>query len=425
VERRSLLRPFAVPSFRLLWLSTLGSSFGTLLAAVALAIDVKDRTDSGPWVGALFVVEFLPAILIGLSLGPLVDRLSRRGVMVGSDVVRAAVFCALPFATAPGAIVGLAAVAGVATGFFRPAAYAGVPNLVPEDELPHANALLQGVENVSWTLGPLLGGIVTAAWGPHTTYWVNAASFLLSAGLIARIPRRLLQSATAISKGHWRDLREGAAVVRGSRALVAVLVAWSVASLAIGIGNVGEVFLAKDTFSAGDFGYGLVYGSVGLGLLAGTLLAPTLLRRSAAGATYAAGIGTLGLGFGLAAASPDVWVAAAFFVLAGFGNGVAGMCNTLLVQRGAPDHLRGRALTLVMGANFLALGVGMGAGGLLVDAAGARVSTATAAGVFAAAAAIALPLAPRVVPTPEASGERVEVAAKLAAADARSTGARL
>src|SRR4029079_6474519 len=89
------LAPLRLTSFRLLFLSTLGSSVGTLLAAIALAIDVKDRTNSGWWIGALMIVDFLPTIAIGLALGPLLDRLSRRGLMVAADLVRAGVFCAL------------------------------------------------------------------------------------------------------------------------------------------------------------------------------------------------------------------------------------------------------------------------------------------------------------------------------------------
>ena len=76
------LRLLERPGFRLLFLSTFASSFGTLLAAVALAVDVKDRTNSGLWISALMVVEFLPTIIVGLVFGPLLDRFSRRGLMV-------------------------------------------------------------------------------------------------------------------------------------------------------------------------------------------------------------------------------------------------------------------------------------------------------------------------------------------------------
>src|SRR5206468_2519577 len=107
---------------------------------------VWDRTHSGTWVGALLIADFLPVILIGLTIGPLFDRLSRRGLMIGADIVRFGVFCALPFAGSAAQIVALAAVAGLATGFFRPAVYAGLPNLIEDAELPSANSLLHSAD---------------------------------------------------------------------------------------------------------------------------------------------------------------------------------------------------------------------------------------------------------------------------------------
>src|ERR687885_1211560 len=185
------------PSFRSLFFATFGSGAGTWLAFVALTVDVFDRTHSGEWVSALLVADFLPTIAIGLLLGSLVDRLSRRRLMIGADLVRLAVFCALPFARSAGAIVALAGVAGLANGLFRPAVYAGLPNLVADDELPHANSLLQTSENVSWAVAPVVGGALVAAAGPDLGYWVNAATFLASALLLLGIPAGRLQAATA------------------------------------------------------------------------------------------------------------------------------------------------------------------------------------------------------------------------------------
>jgi MFS family permease len=352
------LAPLGVAGFRLLFLSTLASSIGTLLAAIALAIDVKDRTNSGLWVGAVLIVEFLPTIVVGLILGPLLDRLDRRSLMVGADLLRAAVFCALPFTTSAAQIVALALVAGLATGFFRPAVYAGVPNLVPEDQLPEANALLQTVENISWAIGPVLGGILTAASGPHTAYWINAVSFLVSAVLVARIPRKLLQSETALTRGHWRDLADGFVAVIRSQPLFTVLVAWSIASLGIGATSVSEVFLAKNTLHAGDFGYGLLYGGIGTGLVIGSWFSSRVVDRIGIARAYAVSLVVMAVGFGAAAAAPDIWVAAACCVVGGIGDGVAIVCNALLVQRGAADQIRGRALTLVMSVTYVLNGIG-------------------------------------------------------------------
>ena len=363
--------PLQVGGFRLLFLSTFGSSIGTLLAAIALAIDVKDRTNSGAWVGAVLVVEFLPTVFVGLTLGPLLDRLERRKLMVGADLVRAAVFAALPFATSAAEIVALAAVAGLGSGFFRPAVYAGVPNLVPEELLADANALLQTVENVSWAGGPVLGGLLTAAAGPHAAYWINAASFLVSAVLVARIPARMLQSATALSRGHWTDLKEGVGAAIRSRPLLAVLIGWSVASLGAGGISVSEVFMAKNTLSAGDFGYGLLYGGAGTGLVVGGILSATVVRRFGIASAYGVSITMMAVGFGAGAASPDVWLAAACCLFAGVGNGTAVVCNALLVQR-APDDVRGRALTFVMAVTYAVMGLATVLTGVLMPANGAR-----------------------------------------------------
>ncbi len=118
--------------FRLLFVATLGSGLGNWLALIALQVDVYDRTHSGWWVGELLLANILPAVFIGILLGPLVDRLSRKGIMIASDLARLAVFVALPFAGSAQVIVLLAVVAGIGNAFFRPAVLAGLPNLVDE-----------------------------------------------------------------------------------------------------------------------------------------------------------------------------------------------------------------------------------------------------------------------------------------------------
>lgn len=365
-----------LPGFRNLFFATLGSSVGTLLAAVALAIDVKDRTSGSPhsglWVAAVLVVDFLPTIAVGLLLGPLLDRLERRSLMIAADALRVVVFVALPFASNPQTIVGLALVAGLATGFFRPAVYAGVPNLVHDEQLPNANALLQTVENASWAVGPLVGGVLTAIAGPSAAYGINAASFVVSMVLILRIPPRLLQSERALSRGHWTDLRDGFVAALTSPSMRAVLVGWGIASIAAGAGTVTEIFLAKDTFSAGDFGYGLLLGAIGGGLVLGSFLSPVAFSRYGVARVYGGSLALMAVGYLATAASPNVWVAAACCIVAGIGNGAAISSNALLVQRGTFDLMRGRALTFVMSATFALAGVGNALGGAFVHRVGPR-----------------------------------------------------
>ncbi len=381
------------PSFRYLFFATLESGLGTWLAVIALTVDVFDRTHSGKWVSALLIASFLPSVGVGLLLAPLLDRLSRRSVLVGSDLARVGVFCALPFTASPSVIVALAAVAGLATGLFTPAVYAGLPNLVDDADLSGANSLFRSTDYLASAVGPLLGGVIVAAAGPDPAYAVNAASFLVSAALIARIPEAQLQSERAKSRGHWRDVADGFRLAAGSRALLTVLVAWSIVAIGNGAINVAEVALAKVTFHAGTFGFGLLAASSGVGLALGSLLATEVLERVSIRTAYGGGIALMALGFGAAAASPNVWFAAACVVVAGLGNGTAVVCNALLVQRGAPDVLRGRAFTVIMSANFAVLGLAMIAAGPLTDAVGARWVWGGAAGLAGLAAAVGYVLA--------------------------------
>jgi MFS family permease len=387
-----------VPSFRLLFLATLGSGFGTWLAFIGLAIDVKDRTDSGPWVSALLIADVLPAVVIGLLAGPLVDRLSRKGLMIGADLLRAAIFALLPFAGSAAVIIALAALAGVGTGLFRPAVYAGLPNLVEDEDLPRANGLVQGVENFAWAIGPLLGGALVAASGPDLAYWVNAGTFLVSALLISGIPARVLQAGTAESHGHWRDLLEGFAFVLRTQALVTVLVVWSVFMLASAGINVAEVFLAKDTFDSGDFGYGLLVGATGLGLVLGSLAAGPLLDRHPLARVYPGSIFLVALAVAAGAVAPNVWIAAGCVLVVGAANGAAVVCNALLVQRGSPDALRGRVFTVLMSSSFGVLALGMVVSGPLTDAVGPRWVWGAAAALAGLSATLALLMTRRAQP---------------------------
>jgi MFS family permease len=380
------------PSFALLFWATAGSAVGTYLAALALSVDIFDSTGSGAWLAALLIADFLPIVVIGIALGPLVDRLSRRRLMVVSDLVRVLVFVALPFVDRPGLIVALAAVNGVATGFFRPAAWAGFPNLVPEEDREQATSLLSTAEHVAWTLGPVVAGGMLALSGPDLAYWVNAATFLLSAALVARIPARSLRSEEPITRGHWDDLRAGIGLVFRSRPLLTVLVAWNVSALATAFVNVAEVPLVKDDLGGGNIGLGFLVGATGVGLVIGSFFAASALERLGMRALYAGSLLVMAVGFGAASVSPTVAVAAVLAAFATIGNGAAIVCNQLLVQAGAPDAMRGRALAVLMSTYYGVLGVAMAGAGLLVDGAGARVAWAAAGGVYLLSTVLAFAL---------------------------------
>jgi MFS family permease len=388
--RFSLSRRVAVlryENFRLLFFATLGSGVGTWMATIALTADITHRTGSPWWVSVLFIVTFLPSIVVGLVAGPLVDRLSRKRLIVTADLVRLVVFCVLPFAGTPVAIVLLAGVAGTANSFFRPAVLAGVPNLVSEPDLASGTSLLQGTDWLATAVGPVIGGAIVSGSGPHVVYWVNAATFLFSAVLLLRIPAVRLQSEQGITRGHWRDLADGLDAFRRSRVLVMVLIAFGLTMLATGLVNVSEIFLATRSLGSGAFGYGLLWTATGVGLVIGSLVTGALSERYDVLLTYPVAFVPWAAGIVGAAISPNVWVAALAMVVSGFGNGLTFPMTVLLIQRHTTDRLRGRAFTLVISAHNALLGIAMVAAGELTNVIGPR-WTYTVAGALTASGGI-------------------------------------
>jgi MFS family permease len=413
-SRLGLLR--RSPSFGYVFLATAGSSFGTYLATIALIVSIYDKTDSSVWVSALLITEFLPIVAIGLLLGPLVDRMSRRWLMIGSDLARFGVFAALPFVESPTAIVALAAVAGVATGFFIPAANAAIPNLVPDDELVNANSLIATVETLAWMIGPVVAGGMLVVWSPSVPYAVNAVTFLVSALLIARIPEAELRSEDPITRGHWRDVADGVKLVLTGRPLRTVLVVWNVALIGSAAINVAEIGFAKDTLGSGDLGFGLLVAASGVGLALGSFLSAPALGKVGLRRNYVGSLLLMGVGWGAAALSPTIWLAIVFVVGGAAGNGAVVVCNRLLVQRGAPDQYRGRALATIMSSNYAVLGLSMAAAGVLTDVFGARTIFIAAGGIFLAAAFVALVMTTWLPVTAVEEHEAMEASAESAVA---------
>lgn len=369
-RQAALLRTAA--GFRLLFLATVGSSVGTWMATIALTYDMQRRTHSPWWVSALWIATLVPTVVLGVAAGPLVDRLSRKALLVVSDLARLVVFVALPFVHRPAAVLVLAAVVGIANSFFRPAVLAGVPNLVPEEDLARGTSLLQTADWAATALGPILAGAIIGASGPNLVYWINAATFLYSALLIVRIPGRLLQSEQGITRGHWRDVRDGIGEFARSRPLLTAFVALGFAVVATGLINVAEVFLATHSLHSHAFGYGLLWGATGVGLVAGSLLVGPVLEKRQPLAIYPFLFLPWALGAFGAGIAPSIWVAAAAMVVCGFGNGLAFPVTVVIVQQGASDRIRGRVFSVIISAHYAILGVAFAIGGGLTEDYGAR-----------------------------------------------------
>ncbi len=181
-------------NFSLLWSGQVISSIGDRLyqlALVKIALDLGHRTAVGMEGARLTFFGLLPGLLLAPWLGWVVDRYSRRQVMIFSDLVRAAL--ALSFILCVGtqrpewAVYLLVLAMGAASSLFIPARQAILPQLVRPQDLVTANALISLVGIIAHLFGALGGGLLIAVFGTTSSFVLNSAGFIVSACLIASI----------------------------------------------------------------------------------------------------------------------------------------------------------------------------------------------------------------------------------------------
>jgi MFS family permease len=334
--------------FRNLLFARLISALGTWTAFFAVRIAVYQQTHSAGWVSILLFCELVPGVILGVAVGPLIDRWPRKRMMVLSDLGGALAFGVLPFVHSVAGICALSALAGFAAAFFRPSCYSAIPNLVAEDALMAANALVQGVDHLATLVGPVLAGIGVVLLGSGLVYGINAFSFIVSALLILRIGSRLQSGAPArIGRTHWKEVRSGLSLVRNDRQLSAIFLIWSWATLSYAGINVAEIVLTKEAYGAGNVGFGIFVAFSAAGIVIGNFAAGSIVERLTVYGGYRASFLITAVGVAICAVSPGIVLGCVGAVIFGAGNGIGLVCNITLIQQVVSDDRRGQIFAVL------------------------------------------------------------------------------
>ena len=335
-------------AYRNLLLARLISALGTWTAFYAVRIALYQQTGSAWWVSILLFSELLPGVILGLAVGPLIDRWPRQRMMIFSDLGGALAFGALPFVHSPAGICAISAFAGFSAAFFRPSCYAAIPNLVREDSLLAANSLMQAAENIATLAGPVLAGLGIVLLGSRTVYTINAISFLVSALLLVRIGNRLQSSVAArIGRTHWREVRAGLSFVRNDLHLSSIFLIWSWATLAYTGINVAEIVLTTDAYGVGSTGFGIFVAFSAAGIVIGNVIAIPFINRLTVYGGYRASFLVTAVGVAICAVSPGLTLGLVGAVIFGAGNGIGLVCNVTLIQQVVSDDRRGQIFAVL------------------------------------------------------------------------------
>ncbi len=334
--------------FANLLLARLISALGTWTAFFAVRIALYNQTNSAWWVSILLFAELVPGVILGIAVGPMIDRWSRQRMMIFSDLGGAVTFGLLPFVHSPAAICALSAVAGFSAAFFRPSCYSAIPNLVRKESLVAANALIQGAENFATLMGPVLAGVGIALLGSSTVYGLNAVSFLVSAVLIVRIGNRLQSPVLArIGRTYWREVRSGLSLVRNDTHLSAIFLIWSWATLAYTGINVAEIVLTTEAYGAGNVGFGIFVAFSAAGILTGNVAAVWFIQRLSVYGGYRTSFLVTAAGVAICAVSPNLAIGCVGAFIFGVGNGIGLVCNITLIQQVVTDERRGQIFAVL------------------------------------------------------------------------------
>ncbi|MGX7677826.1 MFS transporter [Jatrophihabitans sp. DSM 45814] len=174
-----------IREYRMLWLADAQSSLGDQLARVALTILVYDRTGSAALTSSTYALTFLPALLGGVLLSGIADRVARRTVLVVCDLIRAVLLAFMAMPSVPLVVVCVLLVFVVLVGTPFSAAQASIlPDILDTERYPVAVALRSLTGQLAQLAGFAGGGLLIAAVGPRTGLFVDAVTFVLSAAIL-------------------------------------------------------------------------------------------------------------------------------------------------------------------------------------------------------------------------------------------------
>ena len=265
------LGPLRERNFRNLWIGRTASVVGDSLAFVALAFAVLAVNGSGTDLGLVIMSYSAPSVIFLLVGGVWADRLPRRAVMLGADVVRALAQLVLAIAVLSGnapipLFMLVALVSGIATAFFQPASIGLVPQVVSQERLQQGNAMLNLSQSVSQLFGPVLSGILVIAIGSGWVFAIDAISFAVSAAALWSLrmnlpPREAHGSFAGDLAAGWREVRK-------QRWLPPSLLAFAFVNLSFASFMVlGPATMQAEYGGAAD--WGLILAAFGLGGLIG------------------------------------------------------------------------------------------------------------------------------------------------------------
>jgi MFS family permease len=387
-------------AFVRLWSASTVSYFGSFITRTALPFAAILVLGAGPLeISALRSVELIGWLVFGLFAGAWVDRLRRRPIMIVADLGRVVLLGSIPVAALAGVLslpqlLIVAFLAAILTTFFNTASVAYLPTVLEKSRLIAANSTLSASASVAEFSGFGISGFLVQILTAPIAIAFDAASFLVSAVLLATIGRQEPPRPAIVAREPILDeVRAGWRVVAGSPILRAIAASHSATHVLWGVFGTTYLLFATREIGLGPAAIGLITALGGAGSFVGAAVAGRLATRFGIGRSMVVGLLGLSIGGALIPLAPSgaILVGAVFLigqqVIGDSAGTVYDILETSLTQSIVDGRVLGRVNAIVeMFTTLLAL-VGSIGGGIVAELFGLR--AAMAVGVLGGATAIA------------------------------------
>ena len=365
----SMFAVFRRRDFSLLWLAQLISTAGSSLTDLAAGIWVYRETGSALAVGLTLMATAVPSLVVGLLAGVYVDRHDRKKILVVTCLVQSVIVGFIALTVEMDSIIGLYALILLNAGvkqFFDPAHDSLIPEMASDEELSSANAFLSIAAFGSTAIGFAGAGLLASTVGLTWAFILDAASFVVAAGLIALMGRYPMpvpdeEASVAVIVA---NLKVGMATLFGTPIIRSLFVVGAFMFVAFGLWNVLLLPFSIEVLGATEFEYGLQEGLTSVGFVAGSLLMARfarLLPEPAWIVVSLIGMGVAGIGY---AFSTEVGPAILLVTISGLLQPPSSVSRSVLLQRHTPREMRGRVFSAFYVMRDVIFLLGMAGAGL-------------------------------------------------------------
>ncbi|KOX43140.1 MFS transporter permease [Streptomyces sp. NRRL F-7442] len=341
-------RPLRRPAYRRLWSSTIVTAVGSQLTAVAVPKQIYDITGSSAWVGAASLAGLVPLVVFALWGGAVADTMDRRKLLLitNTGIAVTSLFFWIQAVTGLESVAALMLLLALQQAFWglnAPARNASIARLVPEDELPAANALGSTVMQTGQVVGPLLAGALIPLIGLPELYLIDALALCVTVWAVHRLPALPPTAAAAVRRAGVREVVAGFRYIAGHKVLLLSFLA-DIVAMVLGMPRALFPQLAAETYAPWGEGLalGLLFAAIPIGAVAGGLFSGTFSRARRHGWMVIGAVVVWGAaitGFGL---SGSLWLAVAFLAVAGVADMVSMVFRGAILLSAATDEMRGR-----------------------------------------------------------------------------------